>query len=69
MLEPGSLQLYSSLFRKLVTCRRNDNDGLEKIEPIRILLNSTLNIEIVYVILEGIVKASKMNFEHNDQIS
>ena len=35
---------------------------MEKIEPIKILLNSTLNIEFVYVILEGIVKFSKMNF-------
>ena len=34
----------------------------KELEPIRMLLNSTLNIEFVYVMLEGIVKFSKMTF-------
>lgn len=35
-------------------------------EPINLLFNSTLNIELVYVILEGIVKFSRMGMNDLD---
>ena len=44
---------------RLVTCRTSEPEG-KCSEPINMLFNSTLNIEFVYVILEGIVKFSKM---------
>ena len=64
MAEPGSLKMHLKLLWRLVSCRHikdEDNDDV-KISPIRILFNSTLNIEFVYVILEGIVNFSKMSF-------
>ena len=45
-------------------CRCKDSDEIETIEPIRVLLNSTLNVEFVYVLLDGIVQFSKLNFAH-----
>ena len=62
MLEPGSINLHFMLLKKTIMCKRDELKHLKEAKPIRILLNSTLNIEIVYVILEGIVQFSKMNF-------
>jgi len=62
LLEPGSFNLNKLLFRKLFSCRKKLEMEEEEVEPIRMLLDSTLNIEFVYVILEGIVKFSKMTF-------
>ena len=62
MIEPGIFQLHLRLFKKLVRCRFKEADEEEIVEPISILLNSTLNIEFVYVILEGIVNFSRINF-------
>ena len=42
-----------------MTWRHKEPEG-ESTEPINMLFNSTLNIEFVYVILEGIVKFSQM---------
>ena len=69
MLEPGALKLHIRLFCNIIKCKILDEANEEQIEPICILFNSTLNIEFVYVILEGIVKFSKMNFETEDQIN
>ena len=55
MIEPGNFKLYCQLFRRLISCKEQSLEE-EKIQPIRMLLDSTLNIEFVYVILEGIVK-------------
>lgn len=41
---------------------------VEGLEPICILLNSTLNIEFVYVILEGIVNFSRMSFKPDAEV-
>ena len=62
MIEPGIFKLHVRLFLKLVRCRFKEADEEEIVEPISILLNSTLNIEFVYVILEGIVNFSRINF-------
>ena len=62
MLEPGSFKLHYMLLKKTIMCKRDQLKDLKEKRPIRILLNSTLNIEVVYVILEGIVQFSKMNF-------
>ena len=62
MIEPGILKLHVRLFLKLARCRFKEADEEEIVEPISILLNSTLNIEFVYVILEGIVNFSRINF-------
>lgn len=40
----------------------------QEIEPINLLFNSTLNIEFVYVILEGIVKFSKLSFDSDETL-
>ena len=63
ILEPGTLNLHIRLFRNLIKCKNLDEADEEKVEPISILFNSTLNIEFVYVILEGIVKFSRINFK------
>ena len=57
MLEPGQFRLHLGLAQKLFCCK---TDVLieEKIEPINLHFNSTLNIEFVYVILDGIIKFS-----------
>ena len=45
------------------------NSAVQKeIEPINLLFNSTLNIEFVYVILEGIVKFSKLSFDSDERL-
>ena len=69
MLEPGALELHIRLLRRLLKCKKVDAAEEEeiRIEPISILFNSTLNIEFVYVILDGIVKFSQMNFASLDQ--
>mmetsp|Transcript_13980 Transcript_13980/g.19068 ORF Transcript_13980/g.19068 Transcript_13980/m.19068 type:complete len:292 (-) Transcript_13980:1034-1909(-) len=60
MLEPGSLAVHLKLFKRLIRCKW-DSEECEAIEPINMLFNSTLNIEFVYVILEGIVKLSALS--------
>lgn len=61
MFEPGTFKLYCRLLRRFVSCTKKALEE-EDLKPIRMLLDSTLNIEFVYVILEGIVKFSKYNF-------
>ena len=61
MCEPGSVRCYVSLLKRLVMCDRDRPAA--KQEPINMLFNSTLNIEFVYVILEGIVKLSKQTLD------
>lgn len=57
LLEPKSFHMYVRLAKNILTCKlKQDEDSACKTEPIRILFNSTLNIEFVYVLLEGIVK-------------
>ena len=65
LIEPGALQVYLALIKRLFTCRFSDPEE-KSIEPINVSLHSTLNIEFVYVILEGIVKISRMNLDGND---
>ena len=62
--EPGSIRCYWSLFTRLVKCER-ERPAVDQ-EPINMLFNSTLNIEFVYVILEGIVKLSKQTLDDAD---
>ena len=68
MLEPGMLRIHLGLLKKLFRCMftgEPDDEEEMDIEPINMLFNSTLNIEFVYVILEGIVTFSKMSFGSN----
>ena len=65
MLEPGMLRIHLGLLKKLFSCMftgEPDDEEEIDIEPINMLFNSTLNIEFVYVILEGIVTFSKLSF-------
>ena len=66
MLEPGSMKLHLRLLSKILRCRIKEAED-EAVEPICILFNSTLNIEFVYVTLEGIVKFSRMNFSADER--
>ena len=70
MLEPGSFRLHLRLLKKLFGCQNNGTnaDDQAEIEPINMLFNSTVNIEFVYVILEGIVKFSSMSFKSDNSI-
>ena len=71
MLEPGSFRLHLRLLKKLFGCQSNNGtnaDDQAEIEPINMLFNSTVNIEFVYVILEGIVKFSSMSFKSDNSI-
>lgn len=64
MIEPGSFKMHRSLMSSLIRrlkCQKRQEDEVE-VEHIDILLDSTLNVEFVYVILEGIVKFSKKTF-------
>lgn len=55
MLEPGSLSIHRDLMRELFNCRNSEPKESCCIAPINMLFNSTMNIELVYVILEGLV--------------
>ena len=65
ILEPGSFKLHISNLRRVFCCRSNSTRR-DCMEPINLLFNSTLNIEFVYVILEGIVKFSRMGMNDLD---
>ena len=65
LLEPGSFRVHMQLIQRLLTCKIYDREG-ESIEPINVMLDSTLNIEFVYVILEGIVKICCMRLDGHD---
>lgn len=60
ILEPGAFRLHMSLAKKMFGFGA-DESVEDKIEPINLHFNSTLNIEFVYVILEGIVKFSHID--------
>ena len=58
--EPGSRMMYWRMLKNLFTCSKDVKE--EKAAQVNMLFNSTLNIEFVYVVLEGIVKFSKVTF-------
>ena len=68
LIEPGSLKVHMNLARRLLCCRFKEKEE-ESIESINVRLDSTLNIEFVYVILEGIIKIARMRIDDNGRPS
>lgn len=69
LVEPGQLSFYLMLLKKIFTCKQVEDYDIESYKEINILLNSTLNVEIVFVMLEGIVNCSKVNLKNEDDQS